>query len=109
MACASLYAVSPSSSMMRSTFSTTTMASSTSSPIGQHQAEHRQRVDGEAERRHHPEGPKQHTGTAIEGMIVARTFCRNRNITRNTSAIPSNSVLDHFADRDPDEGRGVVR
>ncbi|CAB3964780.1 hypothetical protein BLA3211_03045 [Burkholderia aenigmatica] len=37
--------------------------------------------------------PSNTTGTAIVGMIVARRFCRNRYITRNTSTIPSSSVL----------------
>ena len=36
--------------------------------------------------------PSSTTGTAIVGMIVARQFCRNRNITRNTSTTASISV-----------------
>ena len=37
--------------------------------------------------------PSSTTGTAIVGISVARKFCRNRYITRNTSTIASNSVF----------------
>ena len=40
-----------------------------------------------------PKVPSSTTGTAIVGISVARKFCRNRNITRNTSTIASISVL----------------
>ncbi len=40
-----------------------------------------------------PKVPNRTTGTVIDGISVARTFCRNRYITRNTSAIPSIRVL----------------
>ena len=33
------------------------------------------------------------TGIVIAGMSVLRQFCRNRNITRMTSAIASASVI----------------
>src|SRR3546814_6710852 len=36
-----------------------------------------------------PKVPSSTTGTAIVGIIVARQFCRNRNITRKTSTIAS--------------------
>jgi hypothetical protein len=37
--------------------------------------------------------PISDTGIVIAGMIVLRQFCRNRNITRMTSAIASASVF----------------
>ena len=42
-----------------------------------------------------PNVPSSTTGTAIVGISVARKFCRNRYITRNTSTIASSSVLHH--------------
>ena len=39
-----------------------------------------------------PKVPSSTTGTAMVGMMVARRFCRNRNITRNTSTMASNRV-----------------
>ncbi len=36
--------------------------------------------------------PRMTTGTASVGISVARRFCRNRNITRNTSTKASISV-----------------
>jgi len=40
-----------------------------------------------------PKVPSRTTGTAMDGMSVARMFCRKRNITRKTSAMPSSRVL----------------
>jgi glycine/D-amino acid oxidase-like deaminating enzyme len=40
-----------------------------------------------------PMVPRSTTGTAMVGMSVARKFCRNRYITRNTSTIASRSVF----------------
>jgi hypothetical protein len=37
--------------------------------------------------------PSSTTGTAMVGISVARKFCRNRYITRNTRMIASTSVL----------------
>src|SRR5574340_758703 len=39
-----------------------------------------------------PKAPSSTTGTAMVGMIVARKFCRNRYITRNTRMTASTSV-----------------
>ena len=39
-----------------------------------------------------PRVPSSTTGTAIVGIRVARKFCRNRYITRNTSTTASASV-----------------
>src|SRR6267378_979259 len=51
----------PSSAMMRSTFSTTTMASSTSRPMAS-TTQHGQRVDRETESREHTERAEQDDG-----------------------------------------------
>ena len=37
--------------------------------------------------------PNRTTGTAMVGISVARKFCRNRYMTRNTRMIASTSVL----------------
>ncbi|MNY32550.1 hypothetical protein D3C86_1667730 [compost metagenome] len=37
--------------------------------------------------------PSSAIGTTSVGMMVARKFCRNRYITRNTSTTASSSVL----------------
>ncbi len=83
----------PSSCITRSTFSTTTMASSTSKPI----ASTRPNIDKVLIEKPSaditPKVPSSTTGTVIEGISVARTFCKNRYITRNTSTIPSSRVL----------------
>jgi len=43
---------------------------------------------------HRPrQAPASAMGTTMVGISVARQFCRNRNITRNTSTIASSSVL----------------
>ncbi|KGD55022.1 hypothetical protein DP49_6593 [Burkholderia pseudomallei] len=83
----------PSSAITRSTFSTTTIASSTSRPI----ASTRPNIDSTLIEKPTIDMianvPSSTTGTAIVGMIVARRFCRNRYITRNTRTIPSSSVF----------------
>ena len=56
-----------------------------------------------------PNVPSSTTGTAIVGISVARKFCRNRYITRNTSTIASTSVLTTSLIDDPHEWRGVER
>ena len=40
-----------------------------------------------------PRVPRRTTGTAIVGISVARKFCRNRKITRNTSTTASTRVF----------------
>src|SRR5258706_16167456 len=83
----------PSSAITRSTFSTTTIASSTSRPM----ASTSPNIDSVLiEKPTTPiiaNVPSSTTGTAIVGISVARRFCRNRYMTRNTSTIPSSSVL----------------
>ncbi len=84
---------SPSSSMMRSTFSTTTMASSTSRPIASTMASMVSVLIEKPAAASTPKVPSSTTGTASVGISVARMFCRNNRMTRNTRPIASNSVL----------------
>ncbi len=60
---------------------------------GQHHGEHGQHVDREAAAASTAKVPSSTTGTAMVGISVARMFCRNTNMTMNTSAIASNRVL----------------
>src|SRR6266480_2360414 len=78
--------------MLRSTFSTTTIASSTTMPI----ASTRPKSDSaliEKPKRYATENvPTIETGTATSGMIEARQVCRNRITTSTTSATDSSKV-----------------
>src|SRR5438445_292482 len=78
--------------MLRSTFSTTTIASSTTMPI----ASTRPKSDSaliEKPKRYATENvPTIETGTATRGMIEARQVCRNRITTSTTSATDSSKV-----------------
>jgi len=56
------------------TASTTTMASSTTIPDGEHQAEHRERVDEKPRTGKKMNVPTRETGMVSSGMTVARTF-----------------------------------
>ena len=81
------------SRMLRSTFSTTTIASSTTMPIA------RTRPNSESAFSEKPKAcitasvPTSDTGTAASGIIDARQVCRNRTTTRTTSSSASASVL----------------
>ena len=83
--------VSP-SSMCRSTFSTTTIASSTTMPI----ASTRPKSDSVFSEKPKPSitanVPTSEIGTATSGMIDARHVCRKTITTITTSRIASNSV-----------------
>ncbi len=83
----------PSTSMMRSTFSTTTMASSTSRPMASTSPNIDSVLIEKPTAAMTPNVPSSTTGTAMVGTSVALMFCRNSSITRKTSATPSNSVL----------------
>ena len=50
--------------------------------------------------------PSSDTGTAANGISVARQFCRKRNTTRNTSSIASPSV--HITSRIETSTKRVV-
>ena len=82
-----------SSCITRSTFSTTTIASSTSRPIASTRPNIVSVLIEKPNAASTPKVPSSTTGTAIVGISVARKFCRNRNITRNTSTIASISVF----------------
>src|SRR5258706_8467375 len=78
--------------MLRSTFSTTTMASSTTMPIAS-TSPNRDSALIEKPKRYSSENvPTIDTGTATSGMIEARQVCRKRITTSTTSATDSNSV-----------------
>ena len=83
----------PSSAIILSTFSTTTMASSTSKPIASTMANivstliEKPKIDNIAK------VPNKTTGTAIVGINVALKFCKKRNITTKTRPIASASVI----------------
>ncbi len=79
--------------MMRSTFSTTTMASSTSRPIASTMASMVSVLIEKPAAASTPKVPSSTTGTASVGISVARMFCRNSRMTRKTRPIASNSVL----------------
>ena len=82
----------PSSLIRRSTFSTTTIASSTRRPIASTIANMVSMLMEKPSAASTPRVPSSTTGTAIVGIRVARKFCRNRYITRNTSSTASASV-----------------
>ena len=84
---------SPSSAMTRSTFSTTTMASSTSRPMASTMPNMESVLMLKPSAAIRPKVPSSTTGIAIAGMIVARQFCRKSSITSTTSAMPSSSVF----------------
>ena len=86
-------AESPSSDMTRSTFSTTTMASSTSRPIASTIANIVSMLMENPNSPNTAKVPRMTTGTASVGISVARMFPRKRYITRNTSRTASNRVL----------------
>ncbi|MCY1185851.1 hypothetical protein D9M73_266670 [compost metagenome] len=83
----------PSSAITRSTFSTTTMASSTSRPMARIMANMVRVLMLKPKAARMPKVPSSTTGTARVGISVARKFCRNRYITRNTRAMASNRVI----------------
>jgi hypothetical protein len=75
------------SSMLRSTFSTTTMASSTTMPIASTRPNRLSVLIEKPSRYSAAKVPTTDTGTASSGMIEARQVCRNRITTSTTSAI----------------------
>ena len=80
-------------SMLRSTFSTTTMASSTTMPIASTSPNSDSVLIEKPKASSTAKVPTIETGTATSGMIEARQVCRNRTTTITTSRIASNSVL----------------
>ena len=82
-----------SSTITRSTFSTTTMASSTSRPMASTMPNMVSVLMEKPAAARMPKVPSSTTGTAMVGISVARKFCRNTYMTMNTSTIASNSVF----------------
>ena len=83
----------PSVAMMRSTFSSTTIASSTTIPIASTMPNKVRVLIENPNSSIAASVPISETGTASMGMIVARQFCRNTNTTAKTSSIASARVL----------------
>ncbi len=82
-----------SSSMMRSTFSITTIASSTTMPIASTRPNKVSRLTEKPSSRMPKKAPITETGTASTGISVARQLWRKRNTTSVTSPSASNSVF----------------
>ena len=81
------------SSMWCSTASTTTIASSTTSPIASTRPNSDSVLIEKPRSGKTAKVPINETGTAIIGMSVARQFCKKRKTTRMTNSIASNSVF----------------
>src|SRR5262249_44557400 len=79
-------------SMLRSTFSTTTMASSTTMPIASTSPNKLSALMENPNTYITAKVPMIETGTASSGMIEARQVCRNRITTSPPSAIASGTV-----------------
>ena len=78
--------------MLRSTFSTTTIASSTTMPMASTRPKSERLFSEKPKRAMKMNVPISETGTATIGMIVARQFWRKIRTTRKTSANASKSV-----------------
>ena len=83
----------PSCAMMRSTFSITTIASSTTMPIASTSPNSVSTLIDMPNTSKPRNVPITLTGTASIGMSVARQLCRKRNTTSVTSTIASTSVI----------------
>ena len=81
-----------SSFIMRSTFSTTTMASSTTIPMARISPSSVIMLSEKPNASITPKVPISDMGTAITGISVARQFCSDRKTTRITSSSASKSV-----------------
>ena len=79
--------------MFRSTFSTTTMASSTTMPMASTRPNNVRVLMEKPNPSRTAKVPTIDTGTAISGMIEARQVCRNSTTTTTTSSTASNRVL----------------
>ena len=79
--------------MMRSTFSTTTMASSTTMPMARISPRSVNMLSEKPKMSMNPNVPMSEMGTATTGISVARQLCRERKTTKMTKARASKSVL----------------
>ena len=77
---------------MRSTASTTTMASSTTMPMARIRPSRVIMLSENPNASITPNVPISEIGTAMVGISVARQFCSERKTTRITSSRASNSV-----------------
>src|SRR5580658_1238204 len=80
------------SAMLRSTFSTTTMASSTTMPMASTKPNNDKLLMEKPKASITPKVPTRETGTATRGMMEARQVCRKTMTTMTTSNIASSSV-----------------
>ncbi len=80
-------------SSQRSTFSTTTMASSTTMPMASTRPNSDKLLRLKVSAFMTAKVPTMATGTATSGMSVARQFCRNTSTTMPTRITASRSVL----------------
>ena len=83
-----------SAAMMRSTFSITTMASSTTMPMASTSPNNVSTLIDMCSTSSPPKVPITLTGTASMGISVARQLCRNRNTTSVTRISASTSVIE---------------
>src|SRR5215813_242945 len=81
------------SSMCRSTASTTTIASSTTSPIASTRPNSESVLIENPNNGNKTNVPTNETGTAHSGISVARHPCKKMNTTMTTSTSASNNVL----------------
>ena len=80
------------SRMLRSTFSTTTIASSTTMPTASTRPNRDRLLSDTPKATRIVNVPTRETGIAMTGMIVARQLCRNRNTTPTTRRIATKIV-----------------
>ncbi len=79
--------------MLRSTFSTTTMASSTTMPMASTRPNSDRLLSEKPNAANRKNVPINDTGMATMGMIAARQVCRNRMTTSTTSTTASRIVV----------------
>src|SRR5579884_3399075 len=80
------------SAMLRSTFSTTTMASSTTMPMASTKPNSERLLIEKPTASITANVPTSETGTAANGMMDARHVCKKRTTTMTTKTIASTSV-----------------
>src|SRR5689334_23136483 len=90
-ACAAASGASP-PAILRSTFSTTTMASSTTIPVASTSPNNVSELIENPSPSRIPSVPMIATGTETNGMTLARQLCRNTTTTSTTSTTASSSV-----------------
>src|SRR5262245_20640915 len=81
------------SAIFRSTFSTTTIASSTTIPIATTRPKSERLLMEKPSACITPNVPTSDTGTAAKGIIEARQVCRNNTTTTTTSPMASSNVV----------------